>query len=505
MPGRNEKCPCGSGVKYKRCCLQRDREAIDQKIRAEQQTRVDAALAVTLARDTDLARQSAEMNEKRKLFSEQASLETIRVDEMMTPAEVFVDRFMTDFEKVDDAERLVLFCQALDDREIFDGDLVYEMVNVIHDREVVPGKRECSEESLLLLRERAPELFDEYSHYYLRLQILNAVAANRQESIQALTTELAEIAGSDVDVYSGVIDLLAYHGDLATLSQTCRIAWPGIRDSDNIMWGQGNYSRWGANCLLYEKLETQHVLDAHDSGLAEELEYYFEKVDVSWLADYLERISGQSNRVWSKEDFKLKLKRAKYRKDEVASSALELHTPPKITVDFRESLTQILDEFVDYARRKEGIPYTKLELGRQSIASYILKRLSGELEPVPNRDSLDEESAVPKKIRIPENLLVPDRSTLSSYLNLVVFDSLSCSGLLDYYAVATTFEMLPVWLRFLQTRGLVDLSEQITAVQEMGLLHADLLNSMETHISDSVLLNNFRGWGEMAIKELIDP
>ena len=86
-----------------------------------------------------------------------------------------------------------------------------------------------------------------------------------------------------------------------------------------------------------------------------------------------------------------------------------------------------------------------------------------------------------------------------------MFDSLGCSGLLDYYAVATTFEMLPVWLRFLQTRGLVDLSEQITAVQEMGLLHADLLNSMETHISDSVLLNNFRGWGEMAIKELIDP
>ena len=24
-PGRNEKCPCGSGLKYKRCCIQKGR------------------------------------------------------------------------------------------------------------------------------------------------------------------------------------------------------------------------------------------------------------------------------------------------------------------------------------------------------------------------------------------------------------------------------------------------------------------------------------------------
>lgn len=26
--GRNEACPCGSGKKYKRCCLERDEEAV---------------------------------------------------------------------------------------------------------------------------------------------------------------------------------------------------------------------------------------------------------------------------------------------------------------------------------------------------------------------------------------------------------------------------------------------------------------------------------------------
>lgn len=26
-PGRNDKCPCGSGRKYKQCCLEKDEEA----------------------------------------------------------------------------------------------------------------------------------------------------------------------------------------------------------------------------------------------------------------------------------------------------------------------------------------------------------------------------------------------------------------------------------------------------------------------------------------------
>ncbi|MEJ2085616.1 MAG: SEC-C metal-binding domain-containing protein [Acidobacteriota bacterium] len=33
-PGRNEPCPCGSGKKYKRCCLAKD-EAMEREARAE--------------------------------------------------------------------------------------------------------------------------------------------------------------------------------------------------------------------------------------------------------------------------------------------------------------------------------------------------------------------------------------------------------------------------------------------------------------------------------------
>jgi tetratricopeptide (TPR) repeat protein len=53
--GRNEPCPCGSGAKYKRCCLKKDeaaeratREAAQAVIRAE-----DTALLDALTEQTD--------------------------------------------------------------------------------------------------------------------------------------------------------------------------------------------------------------------------------------------------------------------------------------------------------------------------------------------------------------------------------------------------------------------------------------------------------------------
>ena len=36
MTGRNDQCPCGSGKKYKRCCLSNDKEVTHAKVQAEQ-------------------------------------------------------------------------------------------------------------------------------------------------------------------------------------------------------------------------------------------------------------------------------------------------------------------------------------------------------------------------------------------------------------------------------------------------------------------------------------
>ena len=42
-PGRNDRCPCGSGKKYKACCLTRDEAAETERLAAEQAEREERA------------------------------------------------------------------------------------------------------------------------------------------------------------------------------------------------------------------------------------------------------------------------------------------------------------------------------------------------------------------------------------------------------------------------------------------------------------------------------
>jgi tetratricopeptide (TPR) repeat protein len=66
-PGRNAPCPCGSGKKYKHCCLPQDedaaREALAQKKKAEAEEQRERALSLRAARERIEARldQTAEL------------------------------------------------------------------------------------------------------------------------------------------------------------------------------------------------------------------------------------------------------------------------------------------------------------------------------------------------------------------------------------------------------------------------------------------------------------
>ena len=47
-PGRNDRCPCGSGKKYKACCLTRDEAAEQERLAAQQAEREARAAAKRL-------------------------------------------------------------------------------------------------------------------------------------------------------------------------------------------------------------------------------------------------------------------------------------------------------------------------------------------------------------------------------------------------------------------------------------------------------------------------
>ena len=50
-PGRNDRCPCGSGKKYKACCLTREEAAEREQLATEQAARDDRAAEKRLSAD----------------------------------------------------------------------------------------------------------------------------------------------------------------------------------------------------------------------------------------------------------------------------------------------------------------------------------------------------------------------------------------------------------------------------------------------------------------------
>ena len=61
-PGRNDPCPCGSGNKYKKCCLPKE-EAVEREQIAEEQTK----------RDERAAAHRLELREQRAAFTARLS------------------------------------------------------------------------------------------------------------------------------------------------------------------------------------------------------------------------------------------------------------------------------------------------------------------------------------------------------------------------------------------------------------------------------------------------
>jgi hypothetical protein len=56
------------------------------------------------------------------------------------------------------------------------------------------------------------------------------------------------------------------------------------------------------------------------------------------------------------------------------------------------------------------------------------------------------------------------------------------------------FEIVPAWLRFLESRGLIDADQHARTLEELRPLHADLLRLMESDDEDPALFHALQTW-----------
>ncbi|MGH9766742.1 MAG: SEC-C domain-containing protein, partial [Blastocatellia bacterium] len=427
--GRNDPCHCGSGKKYKKCCLPKDEEA---KMAAKAATKPAPSEKPEAAEIPAPARPAA--------VKPSYPPPDPRMDAMFARLE--------EFEESDYERRIEIFRQSIED-DLMDDEQAFEMLNELFYQAAERNERDRFDALAEELRQRLPEVYKQEEHNMLEWRIINALAAERYELAGALTREMAPLAHKRIDDWNWIERRMAYHGQLTVLVESMRLAWPEVKISTKILpWGIDGFRHRGLQYELLSCVAQTPSPDPNDSVLLDRLKFFDEEIKMDRLTAILDCLAERSKRQWTLDDFRLTPPGGTWRKKKkVVDDAFDAGA---------QNLFDLAMQFVAYAHRVEGVLYTRAEMAAQEIRRFIMSRERRGLE---YRDdafnpSLDEEKqgrGSAKKFKRYEHMLCPDRERLDRHL-AELFDPVTARS----HTVAATMELIPAWLRFIESQELID-------------------------------------------------
>ncbi len=478
--GRNDPCPCGSGNKYKKCCLAKDQEA------SLAQTSVISPPPESGAPPRPVPSLRQQDPKPARPTAPARAAESPAPPRPRDPIAERGDSIWKEFESRDGEDRIAVFLETLEDDEVMTDDMAFEMLSTLHTDAVKSGARIRFAECVGALRERRPEVYDQGAHYYLSWGLVDALAEGRQEVVTSLARELAARAGRDIDTFNRTREALEYHGRLDVLVEAMRIAWPFVKSSDNIVpWGISEFAEDGVRYEILDYLEHTASPDPADPALLDRVHFFIEDPREDYLRESLDDLSGTSGREWQADDFTLRPPQNRGR-DEWGDEPEERPAPDPGAVN----LNRLIHTFVGYLRREEGVPFPRAEQVSPELLRYFLRRHQGDLDPRPSmlEHAMNPKLKLPKPPR-PAHPLCPERVTLDVHLAGMM-------GMMSgrYYSAAALFQAMPAWLRFLESRRLIDAGTRKKMEAELLPLHATLLRLWEQYAEDPILHRQGQAW-----------
>ncbi|MFN0122066.1 MAG: YecA family protein, partial [Blastocatellia bacterium] len=430
--GRNDLCHCGSGKKYKKCCLAKD----------EQAAREQAAPPTPPARPPDPIRDAWNAR-------------------------------WEEFDAGDYETKLAIYEKTLDEPALMDKEMAMEMLGPLFDQTLERRDPDRFEALVEALRQRFPAIHEQREHSLLNDRIQHAIAAGRWEQAHALVRDFVKYIPEHFDTWGSIEDMLAWHGRLDLLVEVMRDAWPGVQnESDILPWAINSFRTRGVRYELMHYFSHATAPDADDPLLRERLLFYEPEIVDSRLHLWMGCLDGQFRRQWTMEDF---LPHAKPgRKDE-----------PEPHVEHLDTLCR---QFTTWAHDQEQVPWTRAEMASDDLYRFIQRRLEGGIEYQESmldamRRSLGQLSTPLKKYPRPGHALCPDPDRLDHFLG----------GMLHFLAprrhrVVNLYVQTPVWLRFLESQGLIDAALRRSAIENLRPVGANLRGAAGIFTSDPTLM-----------------
>lgn len=456
MTGRNDPCPCGSGKKYKNCCLPKDRVARAQNLEAERKP--EHVEPVRLAPEPVLPFATADNTEQ--ILEENPLIQ----DPLMARINAFWDVF-TDASY---EQKWALATKMLaEEPELCDGEMVFAITNELIAPAIDSGEIVRYKQLLDHLEQVAPEAYAEELHYILDHRIRIALIEGDEAAIERYFYQFSPLAGAKLDLYYQVVNALAYHGKLTILHEGMRQARPFVAQAGNLFeWAYPEYTaKLGIMEILY-LLDQNPDLQIDDPTLQRQFAEYELTPHLVALATALDYRTGRKLPSWELTDFTF------IKDDSVEDNAALL-----------------LMAFTYYAHTEGRFARTKVEMARKNLTDYVVARHKGKLDPSDVAHDRAKKRKKSKGETTPQNPFCPDAKTLDRYMaQLMGFMSFR------FYEAFALYELIPTWLRFLTQYNLLTEEARQQTLDDLRYLKAHLTAIADKQIDDPAIRENLAAW-----------
>ena len=293
----------------------------------------------------------------------------------------------------------------------------------------------------------------------------NSTAKERQEKLDLA----AQQSGEDFLSFNFLLDMFAYHGETAVLSQLVQSAWPHIKASQELSdWQKQAFTTQACDFIIFNHIQTTPNPTIQ---LKKQLEQYY-TVDEQQLAYYLAALTQGSTHEWKLIHF-------------------DIEDPtPATNQQASQNLAVLMIDFLAHLHLQEKVSLTKGNFVRHELPVYFVERRTGQLQPRQDLAAVMRGERPRPIIRPKPHPLCPDKVTLEKFF----------ANQLNYqpqpYQVAATFTLIPAWLRFLQSRQLIDGKQQEDTLNELQSMAADLQQYFVNFTDDPTMKTAVKSWND---------
>jgi hypothetical protein len=266
--GRNEPCPCGSGKKYKKCCLAKDEaEALREEIAAP--TGEPIALD-----DGGLLEDEKVLKDYRKLKKTEEKLEFLRK----------------------------LFPLPAD----FATDYAIEILSPFHNTMGSEGRHAEAAEIFHLFSEGNREIYEDACSVFDRMLVYHYIYLNDREGIQSVLGRFNRSSIKSIDDYMAVLTTLECFGLYRMALASCRQTWEKIDSSPQIMsWGKDEFKEKLSVLTILEGLFSPEKQSGDLDGLLKTLQVYAQGrlEEMNQYERMVNVLAGKERNHWTPDDF----------------------------------------------------------------------------------------------------------------------------------------------------------------------------------------------------------